>query len=283
MKSFVLGNTKCFRTQLFTIILLNGAVLRYCDGQSSISFGGSVFNAVRTGAGAWKRGRIATRLGMQSSTMELLVIADLTDTINAIPIIQATQLGLFDGAMVRVEILLMANYGNTSSGSVVIFVGEISNVDECGRSHAKFTVTSLTHRLETPLPRKLIQPACPHTLFDSGCTLNKATFAVSKNIQAGSTQTLLIPSVGFTQPDGYFDLGTGTFTSGQNNGFSFTIKRHAAGQLQLHVPLPFVVNVGDAFTCYPGCDKLQSTCQNKFNNVINFGGMPYVPVPETAL
>ena len=152
-----------------------------------------------------------------------------------------------------------------------------------GRSHVRFTVTSLTHRLETPLPRKLIQPACPHTLFDSSCTLIKATFVVTKNIQAGSTQTLLIPSVAFAQPDGYFDLGTGTFTSGQNNGFSFTIKRHISGQLQLHVPLPFVVGAGDAFTCYPGCDKLQSTCQNKFNNVANFGGMPYIPVPETAL
>jgi uncharacterized phage protein (TIGR02218 family) len=190
---------------------------------------------------------------------------------------------LFDGAIVRVETLLMGNYGNTSNGSAVNFVGEISNVEDCGHAHAKFTVTSLTYRLETPLPRKLIQPACPHTLFDSSCTLSRASFAVSKNVQAGSTQTLLIPSVGFAQSDGYFDLGTGTFTSGQNNGFSFTIKRHISGQLQLHVPLPFMVNAGDAFTCYSGCDKLQSTCQNKFNNVINFGGMPYVPVPETAL
>jgi len=283
LKSFVSANKTCYRAQLFTIILLNGTVLRYCDGQSSISFGGSVFNASRTGVGAWRRGRIATKLGTESSTMALTVVADVTDIMNSIPIIQAVQLGLFDGATVRVETLFMSNYGNTSNGAVVNFLGDVTNVDECGRSHAKFTVTSLTHRLDTPLPRKLIQPACPHTLFDSGCTLTKGGFAVNRSIQAGSTQTLLIPSVAFTQADGYFDLGTGTFTSGANNGFSFTIKKHTGGQLQLHVPLPFVVNAGDAFICYPGCDKLQSTCQNKFNNLINFGGAPYVPVPETAL
>jgi uncharacterized phage protein (TIGR02218 family) len=283
LKAFVLSNAKMIRAQLFTITLLNGTVLRYCDGQTDITFGGNLFGASRSGRGAWKRGKISTKLGMESSTLDLEVIADTTDTVGSIPIIQAALLGLFDGATVRIETLLMATYGDVSNGSVVNFLGEISNLDQCGRSHAKFTVVSLTHRLDTPLPRKLIQPACSHTLFDAGCTLVKATFAVNKIIQAGSTQSLLIPSVAFSQADGYFDLGTGIFTSGANNGFTFTIKKHLSGQLQLHVPLPFAVNAGDTFTVYPGCDKLQATCNTKFSNLINFGGEPYVPVPETAL
>jgi hypothetical protein len=38
------------------------------------------------------------------------------------------------------------------------------------------------------------------------------------------------------------------------------------------------------FTAYPGCDKTQTTCaSNKFSNLVNFEGFPYVPAPETAI
>src|SRR5438046_6750779 len=144
LKTFVLANKTAYRAQLFTITLLNGAVLQYCDGQSDVRFGGNVYSASAAAVGAWKRGRITTRLGMESSTMELEVAADTTATVNAVPIITAIQSGLFDGATVKVETLLMPAYGDTTNGSVVNFLGEISNVDQCGRSHARLTVTSLT-------------------------------------------------------------------------------------------------------------------------------------------
>jgi uncharacterized phage protein (TIGR02218 family) len=283
LKSFVANNKTCYMAELFTISLMNGAVIRFCTGQKDILFGGFTFPASRNGSGAWKRGPIKLYLGLQSDTMELDVIADTTDTVNGTPIIQAVHLGFLDGATVKVEALYMATYGDISNGSEIKFLGEITNIDEVGRSHARITVTSLIHRLDMPIPNRLIQPACSNTLFDAGCTLTKATYAVAKLINAGSTQSLLIPSVAFSQADGYFTLGTARFTSGANNGFTTTVKLHISGQLQLNVPLPFAVVVGDAFTCYPGCDKLQSTCNTKFANLANFEGMPYVPVPEAAI
>jgi hypothetical protein len=33
----------------------------------------------------------------------------------------------------------------------------------------------------------------------------------------------------------------------------------------------------------PGCNLLQPTCQFKFNNLINYGGKPFTPQPETVL
>src|ERR1700738_4852068 len=42
---------------------------------------------------------------------------------------------------------------------------------------------------------------------------------------------------------------------------------HPAGQFQL----------------LPGCDRTLSTCTNLFNNVILYGGFPYIPTPETAV
>lgn len=42
-------------------------------------------------------------------------------------------------------------------------------------------------------------------------------------------------------------------------------------------------SAGDAFTIYPGCDKQQSTCSAKFNNLIHFRGFPYVPENSAAV
>jgi len=44
------------------------------------------------------------------------------------------------------------------------------------------------------------------------------------------------------------------------------------------VPMLNLVQVGDVFTIYPGCQKrLQQDCITKFSNGINFGGFPYLP------
>ena len=81
---------------------------------------------------------------------------------------------------------------------------------------------------------------------------------------------------------GYFELGTLVFTSGENEGVSRSIKSYAPGVINFVFPLPFDPASGDTFTVYPGCDKQMSTCGAKFNNLANFGGEPFIPVPETA-
>ena len=31
-------------------------------------------------------------------------------------------------------------------------------------------------------------------------------------------------------------------------------------------------------TMYAGCDHTHGTCKNKFNNIVNYGGQPYIPI-----
>ena len=37
------------------------------------------------------------------------------------------------------------------------------------------------------------------------------------------------------------------------------------------------ISLGDDVIAYAGCDKLNSTCHTKFNNIVNFGGFPFIP------
>lgn len=86
------------------------------------------------------------------------------------------------------------------------------------------------------------------------------------------------------QATGYFSLGMVKWDTGNNAGLSQSIREHRAGaQLIMFGAMPFNVQVGDTFTAYPGCDKLLTTCQNKFVNQANFAGAPYIPSPETAV
>jgi len=86
---------------------------------------------------------------------------------------------------------------------------------------------------------------------------------------------------------GYYTQGVILFTNGANAGESRFIVRYGddttgRGVVTIIDALPVTPNPGDTFIIRPGCDKHSSTCQNKFNNLIHFGGMPFTPSPETS-
>lgn len=80
--------------------------------------------------------------------------------------------------------------------------------------------------------------------------------------------------------DGWFDGGLITFHGASaNTGLSMEIRSwvQTGGVIEIFLPLPFVMSSNDKISIYPGCNKLRSICDTKFDNVINFGGEPDVP------
>jgi len=82
-------------------------------------------------------------------------------------------------------------------------------------------------------------------------------------------------------PD-WFQEGALLFNTGANASVSKGIKFAPEGstgdvEIELHLRLPFEVQVGDTGTAIPGCSKTVPDCGNKFGNVLNFQGHPYVP------
>lgn len=76
---------------------------------------------------------------------------------------------------------------------------------------------------------------------------------------------------------GFFDNGTITFTSGANAGLSQDIVYYDVGRFTLFLPMPHPVQVGDTYTAVAGCDKSLQTCRDRFFNLDNFRGSPYIP------
>jgi len=86
---------------------------------------------------------------------------------------------------------------------------------------------------------------------------------------------------------GWFALGQIIFTSGACKGLTRLISGHASGTgggvLTVLPPLPVTPAAGDTFSALPGDDRTIASCNGKFNNLIMFGGTPYVPLPEMSV
>ncbi len=263
---------------LYTITLLDGSAHYYADYDFDLEFGGHVFKSDEF---IFNRGKISLTVGTQVDSLDIDIYATSGALIAGATLPQMAHNGGLDGARVKVERVFMPASSpiDTTAGSVFLFEGRLSEVDS-SRYEVTGKVNSDLELLNIQMPRNLYQSSCMHSLYDSGCTVDRQAFKVAGTLSAGSTANNLITSL--TQAAGYFTQGTIIFTSGANAGVRRTIRSYAGGVVSLTLPLKGAVVAGDAFIAYAGCDNTQATCQAKFSNKQNFRGFPFIPTAETA-
>ncbi len=78
--------------------------------------------------------------------------------------------------------------------------------------------------------------------------------------------------------DDYFKYGLLTWTVGLNAGLQSEIKSYtqSTGELVLWTSMPYTIATSDEFVVEAGCDKARATCRDKFANLVNFQGFPWV-------
>lgn len=123
------------------------------------------------------------------------------------------------------------------------------------------------------IPRFKFQGLCNHVLFDTGCQVVKVDFTYEGPVigEVGNTITVngLSATVGV-------DFAPGGYVARQD-GTDFRLILSQAGDV-LTLPLPFEQSVfGATVDVVAGCDHTTTECVTKFNNIINYGGFPYVP------
>lgn len=121
------------------------------------------------------------------------------------------------------------------------------------------------------LPQVTATRLCNHVLYDAGCTLDRAGFAINPPavyIAAISGSTISLSTVAGSA-DQRFQYGEIVHDTGQ--------RRMVLSQIGTTLTLnaPFVgAAVGDGVVVYSGCNHDVTTCRDKFGNVKNFGGFP---------
>lgn len=270
----ILDRDNFIPADLVTITLLSVTVYRLTSCDQAITYDGHVYTPwpmVRDG--------VSLTLGARVDSMGLTLYGGIDDIFDGQPLPAFAERGGFDGARVEVSRVFMEAFGDTSAGAVYIFSGRVSETSP-SRTSTHLTVNSDLELLNIKLPKFVYQASCRNTLYDVGCTVNRASFAETGSSIIGSSTSAVHSSLSFA--DNYFTLGTIEFTSGQNAGEKRTVKKFYSGIFVLSSPLPYTPAFGDSFTAYPGCDLTKSTCRTKFSNIGNFGGVPYIPTAETG-
>jgi uncharacterized phage protein (TIGR02218 family) len=182
--------------------------------------------------------------------------------------------------LVKLERAFMPSYGDLSPGTVVLFSGRVGDID-ISRTAINIKVRSMLELLNIQMPRRLWQSSCTHIFGGNMCLFNRASLQQGVIALTGSTVSAVASTV-IPSPSNLFDQGSITGTLGANAGYTRTVTGVAGGFIVVKPQFLFPITPGDLFNMLPGCDRTFSTCNHTFNNAIHFGGMPYIPTPETA-
>lgn len=204
-------------------------------------------------------------------------IASANMTITAAPDFPPAQLFAVYPPSDVVNLMIKRVQANDMTDPKVIWAGRVLSVSWPNDS-VKMTCQSLFTRLKQPGLRRLYGKTCPHLLYQQGagaCNVNPAAFRASVTISA--VNGLQVVSSGFASfEDGYFvggkleiEVSPGIY---EKRGIQLHVGDTVTMTHALHNFIP-----GLTVDAYPGCDKRIETCHNKFNNVVNFGGTPYIP------
>jgi hypothetical protein len=280
---------------LYTITLYSGLVLRYSACPFDVVFGGNTWLCARSVGGvvideAGDSGpRAHWTTGFNTGSWSVTVMPRPSDVIGNIPWLPAVVAGILQEATVRVDRGYVLAWPATPTlklapvGLVNVFFGRMAEID-FGRSSVALNINDPRELLDIDMPRNLYSAQCRYALFDSQCSLDRNAFANHIAVTALTPEVQILVTNAAGLPDNYYTLGNAVFTSGQNAGLRNMIVGYAAaGTVYLRSPMPFTIAPGDTLTIYPGCDKSTATCQNKFGNLLNYGGTPLIPAAETAI
>jgi len=186
--------------------------------------------------------------------------------------------GLYDGAEVRIFVV---NWQDPSQGALRLRRGWLGEVTLSSEGQWRTELRGMSQ----VLAQRLIEPYTPDCRADLGDARCGVDITDPHWTRPGIV-TAPLDALSFTaaidvtdKPNDWFAGGVVLFTSGPNSGRAIEVRGAslATGDLVLSFPPPFPVGTGDAFDIYPGCDKRLSTCIDRFDNVLNFRGDPFVP------
>lgn len=181
--------------------------------------------------------------------------------------------GLWDNARF---LIFEANRMDPSMGINAIKRGRFG---EFGVDRGKFTVElrGLSQALRQT-PSKVTAKTCSYQLGDARCAVDLAPFQHAGTVTATGGRRLFVDSANPNNGDaGWYQDGEVIFTSGENSGFKQKVKRYSSSEIELALPMPYPIVVGDAYLATAGCPKTREACRDKFSNVVRFGGEPDLP------
>jgi hypothetical protein len=156
-----------------------------------------------------------------------------------------------------------------------LFVGYATGIS-FGAGVCTIEFRSILLEIDRDICKVRMQALCNNQLFDSVCGIDPTPLAVSATVTVSTDGKTLSSSSFGAHADTYFTFGKVLF----NGAYRF-ISSHVGNDITIQYPFPSLVT-GNTVTAWPGCSKHPGeACIPKFNNLVNFVGMPYIPLKDT--
>jgi len=236
----------------------------YTNGNVSVVYGGNTYNPATI-----KRNSLEKDTQLNVTTMEI----EFSYLNN--PVVDYLAYNPID--LVWVAITRLFRDQSPLEGGAV-FLGQIKEVVFQGNV-GKAACVGFEYHLTRPLPKYRYQRQCNWTLFEAGkCQLPLAGYSQVVTVTALDSTGTIVTCSGMTQQvSNYYRYGEMVLNSDRR-----MITLYSGIEIYLRFKMKDLA-VGSTPTIYAGCDGNISTCKNKFGNVINFGGHPYIPLKDIVI
>lgn len=164
-----------------------------------------------------------------------------------------------------------------AADAVILFDGKMDRITISEKNFNVQVISKINLKIRTG---RFFQLLCPWTFGGTYCAfVRSSTGVTTQTCDAGCT-TSVIKDAARGEADNYWKDGYVQFTSGENDGVNrrVTASSQSANTFTLDVALDNAPEAGDTYDLYQGCDKLVSTCEDRFSNQANFGGFHTIPV-----
>lgn len=238
-------------------------VTRFTNFSETVTFDGAVWETTQIS-------REDIQKAIESSVNELKIFMPLDNSI-------ASQfIGNVPGKQIDI-VIYRAHFTDPAEERLVVYEGFLAQAEFDGDLLATITVQPFTNVFKRTGPRFVYASLCNNILYDAGCKVVRGANKHTGLVSAVDLTLRTITVNGLSgMGAGWAEGGFAAFPAGGNDdqrlivsqaGDTVTLLSNFSEDI-----LTFNIDV------FAGCAHDITTCENKFNNVINFGGYPFVPL-----
>ena len=192
-------------------------------------------------------------------------------TIPANDVVATPYLGVPPSDKTEVEI---TSFHRTDTDLVTVWKGKVVGAGFINDGNiCKMQTVTIESAMSRSIPRFKYQSQCNHVLYDGRCQVSKASFTYTGTVGAVSGNTIEVVGLEASKGAGWAVGGYVQIVGSTD----YRLVRVQSGDT-LTIPLPFADSPSGAIAnVVAGCKHTTDDCENKFSNLINYGGFPHVP------
>jgi len=247
-------------TELFKFVY-NDNVYRFCTLDGGVPT--YTMNAEVYTAASIRRPDTEMSEDMQKSAIDLTVPKDF-------PIVELFFLGPPEGVVSITVFRLHVN--DSGQNYITVFKGRVLSCNLQG-FEAIIRCEPVFSSLRRPGLRMVYETQCVHGHYETGCNLNKDSWAVPGYVLDADGIDVVVQQAA-AKPDDWYKGGV--FICGDVRRM---IMRQIGANLELMQPVSTELS-GKECIIYPGCDHTIKMCAEKFNNAINALAFRWLPAKD---